>query len=165
MRAGIINEHECIYCILFNNYVYWRWLIPYGHHRNLINLLQRSDLHGGKHIAETLLCKMITTCWSNFVFWAVSPVPSTSAVYCDVCTIWLLEENISTLRLCWMCLQIFTTNKDFQKITMFRWKIQCEYDKKIFMIGIEKKIVSTYTSFLIFLWYYWPSVFYTRKQG
>ena len=58
MRAGIINEHECIYCILFNNYVYWRWLIPYGHHQNLINLLQRSDLHGGKHKNGSIQCWM-----------------------------------------------------------------------------------------------------------
>ena len=76
------------------------------------------------YIAETLLCKIIKT-----TRWAVSPVPSTSAVYCDLGTIWLFEENISALQLCWMCLQIFTTNKDFQKITMFRWKVQCEYDK------------------------------------
>ena len=42
-------------CILFNNYVYWRWLTPYGHHWNLINLLQRSDLQGGKHNTTSMM--------------------------------------------------------------------------------------------------------------
>ena len=92
-----------------------------------------------EYIAETLLCKMIkTTRWSNIVFW----VPSITAAYSDVHTICKYMKHIKAL------LNLpanFHNQEGFQKILMFRWKIQYEYDKKKYMIGIEKTNVCTYT--------------------